>query len=586
MKAPSEVRRPASFSQIPLDKTFWQSLRCPGITTHAGEIELLARQIPERLAVLRYKQSMGLPWVILIGGTGTGKSTLFNAICGKTLSETGVERPKTSGPVAFVHRDAALGDGLPFPPMVIEGIPVESVGPPGQAGTPGAMVGIRHEDASMGHFILVDTPDVDSVEPRNRQAVEALYLLADVVIFVASQEKYADDVPFRFLMRVIREGKLCFAVLNKGDSMTVAAEVLSSLGAHGLELDPEKFWVFPHIPVHPSSGLAKTSVFEGFRASLFHALAPTETGRLMAAEAMRFSRQLESGIRRLHELLVLEDEAARGWLEHLEVFFEAACQNLLEQQQKHFTEGSREVLQKEIRKHFSKYDLLRTPRRMVSEIVLTPFQLLGLVGDKAPESHQDELLRVLQRIDLVPVKAAMEGFNRAVLEKLSPRDPSSPLYGELRSPAVVLTDEEVRAIVREEQDRLIGWLEGTFEELARGIPRSKEWGIYSTSILWGGLILSLEAAIGGGITILEAVLDTAVAPFVTKGAVELFAYHELQKIARELGKRYQDGLVSSLRMQKERYVQCLTSLSLPQDTLLRLKKLEKDASANAGGHDK
>lgn len=586
MKAHSEVPGTASFSHINSGETFWESVRCPGITPHAGEIELLARQIPERLAVFRYKLSCSLPWVILIGGTGTGKSTIFNALCGKTLSETGVERPKTSGPVAFVPVDARFGDGLPIPSMEIEGVPVGSVRPGGHAGAPDAMVAIRHEDAALSHFILVDTPDLDSVEPRNRQAVEALYLLADVVVFVASQEKYADDVPFQFLRRISLEGKLFFSVLNKGDGLTNASEVLASLGAHGLDLDSGKFWVFPHIPVQPSCGLARTGSFEAFRASLFHALTPSETGGLMAAEANRFARQLDAEIHRLQGLLVQENEAARGWLEHLEVFFEAACQNLLEQQKQHFTEGSREVLQREIRKHFSKYDLLREPRRVVSQIILAPLQLLGLVGDRSRDSHQDELQRVLERIDLAPVKAALEGFNRAVLEKLSPRDPASPLYRGLRSPGLVLADEEVRAKVREEQDRLIGWLDGTFEELARGIPRTKEWGIYSTSILWGGLILSLEAAIGGGITILEAVLDTAVAPFVTKGAVELFAYRELQKIARELGRRYQDGLLSTLRMQRDRYARCLESLSLSGETLLKLRELQKSVTSHGGGHGK
>lgn len=583
MNVPSEVRRPAAISRITLDKTLWRLLRCPGIASHAGEIEFLARWIPECLAVLRHKQARTLLWVTLIGGTGTGKSTLFNAICGRALSETGVERPKTCGPVAFVHRDAPFDGEVPVPSMETMSIPLESVDSSGQAGSPGALVAIRHGDSALGHLILVDTPDVDSVEPRNRESVETLYLLADVVVFVASQEKYADEVPFRFLRRVSQDGKLCFVVLNKGDRTAVGDEILASLGAHGVELSEHHFWVFPHLPAEPSVGLPETNVFKDFMDHFSRTVGPGETRRLMTEEAARFSRQLEGDIRRLHQLLALEKEASRGWLEQLELLFEGSCRNLLEQQQRHFTEGSREVLQKEIRKHFSKYDVLRGPRRVVSQIVLTPLQLLGLVGEKSEDSHHSELLRILQRIDLAPIQAAVEGFNRMVLEKLSPRDPASPLHGALRSPGLVLSGEDIRAKVCEEQDRLIGWLDETFEALAQGIPRTKELGIYSTSILWGGLILSLEAAIGGGITILEAVLDTAVAPFVTKGAVELFAYHELQKIARDLGKRYQSGLISALRMQKDRYVECLNSLSTPSEALMGLERLAKEVSIDGGG---
>jgi hypothetical protein len=103
-------------------------------------------------------------------------------------------------------------------------------------------------------------------------------------------------------------------------------------------------------------------------------------------------------------------------------------------------------------------------------------------------------------------------------------------------------------------------------------------GIYSTSILWGGLIIALETAIGGGISLLEAVLDTAVAPFVTKGAVDLFAYHELQKIVRDLGEHYQEALTVSLRRQYERYLEGLRELMVSphmlQELAAAMKRLE------------
>ena len=60
---------------------------------------------------------------------------------------------------------------------------------------------------------------------------------------------------------------------------------------------------------------------------------------------------------------------------------------------------------------------------------------------------------------------------------------------------------------------------------------------------------------------LDADLDSALAAFVTKGAVEAFAYHEIRKIAKELAIRYQEGLLSILRRQEERYVVCIQSLT-------------------------
>jgi hypothetical protein len=182
-------------------------------------------------------------------------------------------------------------------------------------------------------------------------------------------------------------------------------------------------------------------------------------------------------------------------------------------------------------------------------------------------------VRIRERIDLGPIQAAVEGFNRSVLEKLAPHDERSRLFERLRDPGLALSRDEIKQVVWEEQERLATWLETTFDQLARGIPKTKEWGIYSTSILWGGLILALETAIGGGITILEAVLDSAIAPFVTRGAVELFVYHELQRIARDLGERYREGLLAVLRKQRDRYVECLEGLLPSEEALAQLRSM-------------
>jgi hypothetical protein len=143
----------------------------------------------------------------------------------------------------------------------------------------------------------------------------------------------------------------------------------------------------------------------------------------------------------------------------------------------------------------------------------------------------------------------------------------------MRRPGVALTVEEIKALVFQEQERLERWLENQFETLSQGIPWSKKWGIYSTSILWGLLIIAFEIVVGGGFSLLDAALDSAIAPFVTKGAVELFAYHEIQKVARELARRYQDGLLSVMKEQEKRYEACLDSLLTAKEVVRDGKEL-------------
>ncbi|MFH1123752.1 MAG: hypothetical protein V1758_08850, partial [Pseudomonadota bacterium] len=139
--------------------------------------------------------------------------------------------------------------------------------------------------------------------------------------------------------------------------------------------------------------------------------------------------------------------------------------------------------------------------------------------------------------------------------------------------------------IMEEQDRLDSWLKETFDELARSFPASKKWGIYTASFLWGILILSFETAVGGGFSVIDAALDSALAPLVTKGTAELFAYYEIRKIARELAERYRKGLLSVLRRQQDRYQACIESLITPEETLKGLERLQQEISDWQRSHE-
>ena len=555
--------------------TLWKSLKWPGLTPSAPKIRDLAAQLPVQLAALSYKSARHFLWVVFIGGTGTGKSTLFNALIGKPLSETGVERPKTSGPLAYAHQSTPVEKDFPFAAAGIERVMLDQVPSSGYTGVPGQLLVFDHDREELSHLVIVDTPDLDSLELKNRQMVEDLQLLADLVIFVASQEKYADEVPFRFLSRLHLGAKPYFLLLNKAEEGLTAEEVLDGLRGQGLKVSVDRFWMLPYFSSSPASSLAEVANFIRFKETLFQQLSKAHAPELIRHERRRAAGETRSAIGQLLDLLQQEVDAASKWMEQLELFSEVACQTLLAKQEERFATESRAHIQREIRKHFSKYDLLATPRRYLSEIIRLPFRLLGLWPDAKPPGSEQDLVEIFRTADLTMIQAAVESFNRSVLEKLSPQDQTAALYSRLRDPTLVLTGEEIQRQTKEEQDCLVRWLEETFQRLAQGIPKSKELGIYSTSILWGALIIALETAIGGGISLLEAVLDTAVAPFVTKGAVDLFAYHELQKIVRELGEHYQKALTSSLQLQCKRYREGLEELMVSPQARQELRVVMK-----------
>jgi hypothetical protein len=175
-------------------------------------------------------------------------------------------------------------------------------------------------------------------------------------------------------------------------------------------------------------------------------------------------------------------------------------------------------------------------------------------------SRQEDLEKAKGKGDARPVQEAVDELNTQVLERLMPENKDSFAARVLRRPDLVLTPQEVQARFNTVQDELAAWLNKRFERMAREAPRGKAWGIYSTSALWGVLIVSFETVVGGGLSLVEVAVDSAIAPYVTKGAVELFAYQELRVITRELSAKLEEGIVAIVGEQKDRYIRAMHEL--------------------------
>ncbi|MGY0486492.1 GTPase [Streptomyces sp. WG-D5] len=155
--------------------------------------------------------------VALAGATGSGKSTLFNALAGVPLSETGLRRPTTSAPIACSWTDGAAGllDRL--------GIPGRSRRRPVQG---------QHGEAALDGLVLVDLPDHDSAAPEHREQVDRVLGLVDAVVWVVDPEKYADAMLHeRYLRPMAGHAEVMFVVLNQVDRLPgdAAEQVLDDL---------------------------------------------------------------------------------------------------------------------------------------------------------------------------------------------------------------------------------------------------------------------------------------------------------------------------------------------------------------------
>ncbi|MEX2423916.1 MAG: GTPase, partial [Acidimicrobiia bacterium] len=109
--------------------------------------------------------------VALAGGTGSGKSSLLNALAGEEVSAPGAMRPTTAEPVAWIPSNPEPGLTRLLDDLGID---------------------IRIGQDLHPWLAVLDLPDIDSVVIDHRLRVERLLPLVDSVVWVVDPEKYQD----------------------------------------------------------------------------------------------------------------------------------------------------------------------------------------------------------------------------------------------------------------------------------------------------------------------------------------------------------------------------------------------------------
>jgi hypothetical protein len=174
------------------------------------------------------------PLLAVVGGsTGAGKSTLVNSVVGRRVSEPGVLRPTTRSPVLVFN----AADERWFAEARI--LP-ELARTSATSADPGALQLVPVETLPAGLAVL-DAPDIDSVETRNRALAAQLLAAADLWLFVTSAARYADQVPWDFLRAAAERSAAVAIVLDRvppGATREVASHLREMLDARGLERSP------------------------------------------------------------------------------------------------------------------------------------------------------------------------------------------------------------------------------------------------------------------------------------------------------------------------------------------------------------
>ncbi|TWG97433.1 dynamin family protein [Nocardioides sp. J9] len=174
------------------------------------------------------------PMLVVVGGsTGAGKSTLVNTLVGHKVTTPGLLRPTTRSPVLVHHPEDVrwFGADRLLPELARVSEPTADQF---------AIQLVPSTSVPRGLAIL-DAPDVDSVDERNRELAGQLLAAADLWLFVTSAARYSDQVPWDHLKLAVDRNTAVALVLSRtpaDDVATVSVHLARMMAARGLKDSP------------------------------------------------------------------------------------------------------------------------------------------------------------------------------------------------------------------------------------------------------------------------------------------------------------------------------------------------------------
>jgi GTPase SAR1 family protein len=155
--------------------------------------------------------------IAVVGGAGAGKSTVVNFLARAVVAESNPQAGYTRHPTAFLPH----GSNFAWPSFLGFLGPMLRTGDEKPANLDEDVYQVRKLPASNGshplaEFAIWDCPDMTTwASAGYAMRLLEVAALADVVVYVASDERYNDAVPTEFLHLLVRAGKAVVVVMTK-----------------------------------------------------------------------------------------------------------------------------------------------------------------------------------------------------------------------------------------------------------------------------------------------------------------------------------------------------------------------------------
>jgi len=504
--------------------------------------------------------------VSLVGGTGTGKSTVFNSLAGRQISEVGHRRPCTLRAIIFApeHDAQSLSE---CPLLTLKNQPEI-----GQEDDEAEIV--THLQPELSGLVLVDTPDIDSVELSNRVSAENFFILSDAVVFVTSQEKYGDLTVHEMTERARQWGKKTLFVMNKVASDVAYNDFRNALAAQGFVDEPIRI---ERLHASPQSipGLRDRPEFAIFFANkdgkgLDQDMRTQELNKL-CTRAVTSLDVLEHSVRIEVRRMDMVNDRIRHILSHVVQEMRVELSRLV-------TPDVETHIRERLHQLTAKYDILFVPRKKLREAVKQAVETIfgwfrppwGEQPDRrrADANALPDLYAIRHSANLAPLEAAIAKLNQRVAETLSSDPALDDLCRIARAEVPRWNAEKIHELYYDAFPGVEKLLEVEFKRFQDGLPLPEKIRLYGWSTIWAVFVITMEIVVGGGFTLLDALLNTAILPSIPTLVLKAKVAGLLKEIAERVDREQRRILDSILEEQARAYIDKFESL-LPADEELQ-----------------